>query len=90
MMIDKIKALLKITDHSQQDLADEWHMSKQALSNKLRRNYLNSDDLIKVAKFCGAELAFLFPNGTRVVLDEGDLKVDKKRPGPKVESRESR
>lgn len=83
MITDKIKGLLRLSNHKQTELASYMNISKQGLTNKFTNNYMSSDDLIKVAKFCGAELAFLLPNGSKVVLDDSDLKVDKKKPNSK-------
>ena len=87
MLNEKIRSILSLGGHSQTDLAKEWGMSKQALSNKIRRQYFNASDLVKLAKFCGAELAFTMPNGSKVVLDETDIKVDKQKPGFKPGSK---
>ena len=87
MLNEKIRSVLSLGGHSQTDLAKEWGMSKQALSNKIRRQYFNASDLVKLAKFCGAELAFTMPNGSKVVLDETDIKVDKQKPGFKPGSK---
>ena len=90
MITDKIKGLLRLSNHKQTELATYMNISKQGLTNKFTNNYMSSDDLIKVAKFCGAELAFLLPNGSKVVLDDSDLKVDKKKATPKSKVEKSK
>lgn len=91
MLNEKVKSLLSLSGHTQNELAKNWEMSKQTLSNKIRRQYFNASDLVKLAKFCGAELAFTMPNGSKVVLDESDIKVESpkskvvKVDNPKVE-----
>ena len=69
----KIKSLLMETDKKQSDLMDVLNMgSKQSLSNKFTHERWSADDLAKIAEFCGCKLAFLLPNGERILLDSTD------------------
>ena len=43
--------------------------SKQSLSNKFTHERWSADDLAKIAKLCGCKLAFVLPNGERIVID---------------------
>ena len=69
----KIKSLLMETDKKQSDLMGVLDMgSKQSLSNKFTHERWSADDLVKIAEFCGCKLAFVMPNGERIVLDSSD------------------
>ena len=69
----KIKSLLMETDKKQSDLMGVLDMgSKQSLSNKFTHERWSADDLVKIAEFCGCKLAFVMPNGERIVLDNSD------------------
>lgn len=66
----KIKSLLMETDKKQADLMGVLSMSsKQSLSNKFTHERWSADDLVKIADFCGCKLAFVLPNGERIVID---------------------
>lgn len=69
----KIKSLLMETDKKQSDLMDVLNMgSKQSLSNKFTHERWSADDLVMIAEFCGCKLAFVMPNGERIVLNGSD------------------
>lgn len=69
----KIKSLLAETDKKQADLMELLGMSsKQSLSNKFSNERWSADDLAKIAEFCGCKLAFILPNGERIVIDAND------------------
>lgn len=66
----QIKALLSMTGNKQSDLMEALDMaSKQSLSNKFSGERWSAADLIKIADFTGCKLAFVLPNGERLVLD---------------------
>ena len=66
-----IKALLSVTGNKQSDLLDALGMaSKQSLSNKFSGERWSAADLITIADFTGCKLAFLLPNGERLVIDD--------------------
>lgn len=66
----KVKALLMEREKKQSDLMDVLEMSsKQSLSNKFTNERWSAEDLVKIAEFCGCKLAFVLPNGERIVLD---------------------
>lgn len=66
----KIKSLLAEVDKKQSDLLDILEIgSKQSLSNKFTHERWSADDLAKIAEFCGCKLAFLLPNGERIVIN---------------------
>ncbi len=74
MAISKqIKSLLAQTEMKQADLLDVLKIgSKQSLSNKFTHERWSADDLAKIAEFCGCKLAFLLPNGERIIIDPKD------------------
>lgn len=65
----RIKALLELTGKSQTSLAGAFGMTTpQAMGNKMRRESWSAKDLIKVADFCGAKIAFILPDGSQIIL----------------------
>ena len=69
----KVKALLAQVDKKQYDLLDVLDIkSKQSLSNKFSNERWSADDLVKIAEFCGCKLAFVLPDGERIVLDSDE------------------
>lgn len=80
MSISKqIKALLVMTGKKQADLApvlnrreNQASMPKQSLSNKFTGERWSAADLVKIADFTGCKLAFILPNGERVLLSDDD------------------
>lgn len=68
----KIKSLLAETDRKQADLLGVLNISsKQSLSNKFTNERWSAEDLAKIADFCGCKLAFILPNGERIVINNG-------------------
>lgn len=66
----KIKALLVEADKKQSDLLEVLDItSKQSLSNKFTHERWSADDLIKIADYCDCKLAFMLPNGERIVIN---------------------
>lgn len=64
----KIKALLAMAGKKNVELAEYLGMSPQSLQNKFNRGSFSADDLIRIAEFTGAELAFSM-EGDKVALD---------------------
>lgn len=67
-----VSMALKKADLKQNDLAAAYGKSKQSMSMKFTRDSWFGKDLVKVAKLVGADLAFVFPDGTRITLDTDD------------------
>lgn len=64
-----IKALLNLRGLKQADLMEVLKVgSKQALSNKFVGGRWSAADLVAVAEACGAKLAFVLPDGERVLI----------------------
>ena len=67
---DKVKAVMALSGKRQIDLAEEFGMSKQAMSNKFAKNSWFAKDLVKVANFCGGQLMFVLPNGQQIIIED--------------------
>jgi len=66
----KIKMLLLETGHRHSELMEPLQMkTKQSLSNKFTNGRWSAEDLAIIADFVGAELAFVLPDGSKVVLN---------------------
>lgn len=66
---NQIRALLNLTGKKQIDLQEALGMgSKQSLNNKFSRDSWSAEDLIRVAQATGCKLAFIFPDGERILL----------------------
>ena len=66
---DSVRALLKLCGKKQADLVRVVDMkSIQSLNNKFLNNRWSAADLVKVAEFAGAKLAFILPDGERVLI----------------------
>lgn len=72
----KIKALLNLSGKDHAGLAEHLGISKQALSNKFYRDSFSAADLVKVADFTESCLSFVFSDGNKVVIDNGDIKSE--------------
>jgi DNA-binding Lrp family transcriptional regulator len=58
---DRIKSLSRQTKIPMKTIAEEGlGMSPQSLSNRLRRNNLTEDEMIKIAKICGVTYKSVF------------------------------
>ena len=69
----KVKALLMESEKKQADLMIVLDMSsKQSLSNKFTNERWSAEDLARIADFCGCKLAFILPNGERIVINTGE------------------
>lgn len=71
-----VRMALTKKNMSQADLARAWGTSIQSMNNKFFRDTWSSDDLMKVAEFTGAKLAFVFPDGQQLIFlpDDPDPK----------------
>lgn len=69
---NSVSMALKKADLKQNDLAATYGKSKQSMSMKFSRDSWFGKDLVKVAKLVGADLAFLFPDGTKITIDTDD------------------
>ena len=69
------------------EVAQRLGTSPAALSMKFTRNVWAASDLIRVAREAGAEVALLFPDGTKLVLNVDDTnttKAEKQKAGKPV------
>jgi len=68
---DIVKGLLAMTGKKQTDLSDALGMSsRQSMNNKIRMNRWDASDIIKVAELCGCKVAFVFPDGKQIILED--------------------
>lgn len=62
-----IRKLLLETNKKQSDLIGVLNCkTRQAVNGKLANERWFASDLVKVAEYCGAELAFILPDGTHI------------------------
>ena len=60
-----------MSGRKQSDLVELFGVSsKQSLSNKFSGERWSAEDLIKLAEFTGCKLAFILPDGERIILDQ--------------------
>ena len=69
---DCVKAAMTVAGVKQKDLIELFHTTKQGISTKIGRNSWYGKDLVRVAKALGADLAFVFPNGTVIKIENDD------------------
>ena len=69
MISKSVKAALLQADKKQLDLAAVLDMSKQTMSNKMALDRWKGEDLLKVAELTGSRLAFVFPNGKVIEIE---------------------
>lgn len=70
---NSIKALLSLSGKRQIDLLGILDIaSRQSLSNKFSGDRWSASDLVKIADFTGSKLAFILPDGERVVIAADD------------------
>lgn len=66
---EKVKGMLALTGKKQIELAEEFEMSKQTMSNKMARGSWSASDLARAAQFCGCSLAIILPDGQRLIIE---------------------
>ena len=68
-----VRALLGMVGKRQCDLLPVFGLANvQSLSNKFRGERWSAADLVAVADACGAKLAFVLPDGERVLISAAD------------------
>ena len=67
---DSVIAALKLAGLRQKDLAEMFGKTKQSMSTKVTKDQWFARDLVRVANLVGADLAFVFPNGTKIKIDK--------------------
>jgi transcriptional regulator with XRE-family HTH domain len=70
----KIKALIKLKNKANAELAKHLGITNQALSNKFYRDSFSAADLIKVSAFLKCDLAFIVDDAQKIILTEDDIK----------------
>ena len=72
-----IKALLSLSGKKQVDLLGTLGASsKQSLSNKFTNERWSADDLARIAEFVGCELAFVAPDGNKIIITPNEKSPD--------------
>ena len=71
---EKVKALLSIKGKKNIELAEHLGMSPQSLQKKLNRGSFSAEDLIKIADFTGATLAFEVNDNQKIVFENTDIR----------------
>ncbi|MEG1821545.1 MAG: helix-turn-helix domain-containing protein [Clostridiales bacterium] len=74
---DKIKALIKLNNADNLQIAQHLGISRQAFSNKLYRDSFSGADLIKIAEFLKCDLAFITERNQKIILEPCDAKTKK-------------
>lgn len=73
---DGVKAALQVSGKKQKDLMEIFDTTKQGISTKVTKDRWFGRDLVRVADLVGADLAFVFPDGSIIKLrndcQEGD------------------
>jgi hypothetical protein len=69
---DGVKAAMTVAGMKQKDLMPLFNTTKQGVSTKIGRNSWYGKDLVRVAKAMGADLAFVFPNGTVIKIENDE------------------
>lgn len=70
---DTIRGLLAMAGKKQNDLAEALGLSsRQAMSNKIKKNSWYASDVIKAAELCGCRLAFVMPDGEHIYIRDDD------------------
>ena len=67
-----VSMALKQANLKQNDMATAYGKSKQSMSMKFSRDSWFGKDLVRVADLVGAELAFIFPDGTKIRIRSDD------------------
>lgn len=66
---DGVRAALLVSGKKQKDLMEIFDTTKQGISTKVTKDRWFGRDLVKVAELVGADLAFVFPNGSIIKLE---------------------
>ena len=66
---DSVRMALKKARKNQMDLIRIWGNSKSAMSNKFRLERWSGNDLVRVARFTGGKLAFIYPDGQQILIE---------------------
>lgn len=66
---DGVRAALLVSGKKQKDLMEVFDTTKQGISTKVTKDRWFGRDLVKVAELVGADLAFVFPNGSIIKLE---------------------
>lgn len=65
-----VKTMLTAAGKKQTELAAYFGMAPQSMANKMARRSWSTEDLVKAAAFCGAQVAVNLPDGNVIALQE--------------------
>ena len=65
-----VKALIALKGHKQAELAAFFGMTAQSMNNKMSRDSWSAKDLMTVAEFTECKLAFVLPDGNKIVIEQ--------------------
>ena len=68
-----MSATLQAGKKKQEPIANHLGINVQSFRNKLSRNSFTAFDLIRIADYCGGELAIVSKNGSKTVFDMDDI-----------------
>ena len=71
---DSVRMALTRAGISQTGLAKIWETKPQAIYNKLNLERWTGTDLARIAQITGGKLAFVYPDGTQIVIPQEDPK----------------
>ena len=71
-----VRAALDHAGLKQKNLAEVYGVSKQSMNNKFKRDAWFGKDLARIAELTGAELAFVFHDGTKIRIQTDSQKDD--------------
>lgn len=54
-------------------IGKEWGVTRAAVTNKFYRDSWSAADLIRIARYSGAQMYFEFPDGQRIKIDSDNV-----------------
>ncbi len=73
-----VRMALKKAGKQNGDLAELWGYKLNAVSNKFQWERWTGKELSEVASLTGGQLAFIYPDGTQIMIPQDDPKKDAK------------
>lgn len=70
---DGVRKALKSAKKTQTELGNAWGTTPQVINNKIRQGRWTGEELAQVAALTGGWLAFIYPNGDKILLEASDV-----------------
>ena len=67
---DTIKQIAKLKGTSQKEIAESLGLTKQNMSNKMKRNTFSPDELVQIAEAVGMKLAFVDTDSKYYIIEK--------------------